>query len=283
LEDALPAPASTNLAVYDLATDGNRIAFAASEDTVPALYIFARQENHWVLENTLHPTPPLWSIAMNSGVIVAGAAGKALVYELTNNVWNETIINAPTNVRGGFGADVALDRDTILIGSPGDPRSYAGGAYAYIRTNGGWEFQAELPSEDFIFLPVGRQVAISGDTALLSAYPDRFDSGFVYVFLRSGGTWKRSAYLTGDGGGDFFGQSLAVSGRNLVVGAPSARGGGGVIFLFRDNGTSFDRIRLFDEEFGSGSGGDSGSFLGWAVSVSGNTITPGPQITMQKV
>jgi hypothetical protein len=272
-EGSLPAPAITNLAVQDLATDGRRIVFAASENNASALYIFNRSADQWLLEKTLHPASPLWSVSIFDGVIAVGAPGKVLVYDQVNNAWEESIITAPTNSFGGaFGVDVSLDGDTLLVGSPGDSRGHPGGAFVYVRGAQGWQLQAELPGEQFIFTPVGRSVALEGDLALVTAYPDRFNSGFVYVYERSAGAWTRLGYLTGDGGGDFFGESVAIDGRNLVVGAPSARAGGGVVFLFRYNGDSFDQFRLFREEFGSGPPGSAGSFLGYDVAIHQNVL-----------
>jgi hypothetical protein len=49
------------------------------------------------------------------------------------------------------------------------------------------------------------------------------NSGAVYVFVRSDGTWTQQAYLRAFNAGidDFFGQSLSLSGDVLAVGAPA--------------------------------------------------------------
>ena len=46
-------------------------------------------------------------------------------------------------------------------------------------------------------------------------------SGAVYLFTRSGGTWRRQAYLKASNTGreDWFGTSTALSGGRLAVGA----------------------------------------------------------------
>ena len=115
-------------------------------------------------------------------------------------------------------------------------------------------------------------MAINGDTAVVAAYPTRFNSGFAYWFTRSGGTWKREGSLDG-GQQDSFGSSLAVSGRNIVIGAPWGYGGGAV-YLFRDNGRSLDKSVIFYEDL-IGPMGAPGANLGAAVSVQGNSIIAG--------
>ena len=79
-------------------------------------------------------------------------------------------------------------------------------------------------------------VAVSGDTVVVGAYGEDSNatgvdgnqtdnsarnSGAAYVFARSGTTWTQQAYLkaSNTGAADWFGQSVAVSGDTVVVGA----------------------------------------------------------------
>ena len=70
----------------------------------------------------------------------------------------------------------------------------------------------------------GSAVAIDGDTMVVGA--DRDDdksanSGSAYVFVRSGSTWTQQQKLTASDGylDDNFGNSVAISGDTIVVGA----------------------------------------------------------------
>ena len=70
----------------------------------------------------------------------------------------------------------------------------------------------------------GFSVAVSGDTAVIGAIFDDDAgsfSGSAYVFTRSGTTWTEQAKLTASDGawGDLFGNSVAISGDTLLVGA----------------------------------------------------------------
>jgi hypothetical protein len=77
----------------------------------------------------------------------------------------------------------------------------------------------------------GDSVALDGDTLAVGASGDDSDatgtsydapfSGAVYVFVRSGSTWTQQAYVKASNPGveDSFGDSVALDGDTLVVGA----------------------------------------------------------------
>ncbi len=68
----------------------------------------------------------------------------------------------------------------------------------------------------------GSSVAVDGDTAVVGATQNFAGPGFVYVFTRDGDVWKQTARLQGSdtASGDHFGQSVAIDGDTIVVGAP---------------------------------------------------------------
>ena len=74
----------------------------------------------------------------------------------------------------------------------------------------------------------GESVSISGDVAIVGARNDDDsgdNSGSAYVFRRVAGSWIEEAKLTAsDGaGGDFFGESVSISGDVAIVGAHNDR------------------------------------------------------------
>ena len=286
LDGTLQVPGATNITIYDLSTDGDRIVFAVSEpgstmdDAIPAIYIFRRSADEWSLQTRLLPSTNVWSISISGEAIVAGAPFKALVFELSGESWVESSLfppaDAPSAVKNGFGADVAIDNGTIVVGARGEIRSDPGRAYVYGRGTGGWELRAELLPEPFIFIPFGTVVAIEGNTILVSASMNRFSSGMVFVYECLAGTWTRTGTLQGQTQ-DFFGQSLAISGRNLVVGAPSAFAASGAVYLFRRNGAAYDRVTVYREDLETmnSNTGAPGAFLGNDVAAVGDTILAG--------
>jgi hypothetical protein len=84
----------------------------------------------------------------------------------------------------------------------------------------------------------GEAVGISGDSIIIGAYAEKSTAtgvngdqtinvpgggGAAYVFIRNGAVWTQEAYLkaSNTGTGDFFGDSVSISGDTVVVGAYS--------------------------------------------------------------
>ena len=66
---------------------------------------------------------------------------------------------------------------------------------------------------------------LSGDTVVIGAMRDDDkgeDSGSAHVYIRSEGIWSHQTKITATDGakGDAFGQSLALFGNTVVIGAP---------------------------------------------------------------
>jgi FG-GAP repeat len=72
----------------------------------------------------------------------------------------------------------------------------------------------------------GTSVAISGETVVVGAPVAGGYAGSAYVFVRSGGVWSQQQKLAASdaAAGDQFGNSVAISGETVVVGAPVAGG-----------------------------------------------------------
>jgi FG-GAP repeat len=105
----------------------------------------------------------------------------------------------------------------------------AGSAYVFVRTGEVWNQQQKVlaadaaPNDRF-----GFSVAISGELVVIGApFADgvsTFDQGAVYVFARSGEVWSQREKLEASSDGellDQFGDSVAISGEAVVVGAPT--------------------------------------------------------------
>ena len=211
------------------------------------------------------------SVALDTGIAVVGApgamvgsdalAGKAYLYTKNNNVWGPAataIWSAGTNAGAGtvFGSSVAVDGNTVVIGSPGED-FYSGAAYVFTKTNNVWSAVRLTASDRANADSFGRWVAVDGDFVVVGAWQDDdggTDSGSVYVFTKPSGGWGTwgglsstakdalTAKLTASDAAadDHFGWSVAVDGDNVVVGA----------YGNDDDGTDSGSVYLFTKPSG---------------------------------
>jgi hypothetical protein len=181
-------------------------------------------------------------------------AGAVYVFTRTNGVWSQQAYVKASNTEAVdfFGSTVALSGNTLGVGADseascatginGDQTNNdcvrAGAVYVFTRTNGVWSQQAYVKAsntgaEDRFGL---RKIALSGDTLAVAALVEAscatgingdqtnngcFGAGAVYVFTRTNSVWSQQAYVkaSNTANGDFFGQSVALVGDTLAVGA----------------------------------------------------------------
>jgi hypothetical protein len=115
-------------------------------------------------------------------------AGSASVFHRTATTWSEEAkLTAPFALAGdGFGASVAIDADTVVIGASGDDvgccQIDAGSAHVFVRSGSGWTLQTTLIADDGASNDqFGYSVAVSGSTRLVGA-PFAGSTGAAYVF-----------------------------------------------------------------------------------------------------
>ena len=128
-----------------------------------------------------------------------------------------------------FGYAVSVYGTTAVVGAPkdDDTGSNSGSAYAFVRDGNSWTQHSKLVPQDLgKSAAFGEAVLIVEDTVIVGATGHthggiRF-AGAVYIFVREGEAWLQKAKLTADdaAASDRFGNSLAMSGNTLIVGAP---------------------------------------------------------------
>jgi hypothetical protein len=145
----------------------------------------------------------------------------------------------------------------------------------------GWSQQAELIASDAAINDrFGWAVAVSGDTAVIGA-PNKTigtntSQGAAYVFVRNGGAWSQQAELTASDGAtnDSFGDSVAVSGDTVVVGADFKNIGtnpnGGAAYIFTRTGTAWSQQAELTAQDATGD-----DHFGFSVAISGETAVIG--------
>jgi hypothetical protein len=247
------------------------------------------------------------------------SAGAAYVFVRNGSEWSQQAYLKASNTESGdqFGTAVAISGDTIVVGAIFEASSatgvngnqddnstfFAGAAYVFVRNGSEWSQQAYLKASNTESGDqFGDTVAISGDTIVVGAVFEDSNatgvngnhddnsasaSGAAYVFARSGTTWSQQAYLkaSNTGVGDFFGDTAAISGDTIVVGAlgESSDGTGvngiqfnnslnfsGAAYVFVRNGSEWSQ-----QAYLKASNTDAEDRFGSAVAISGDTIVVG--------
>ena len=242
-----------------------------------------------------------WSVAISGNTAVIGArnndpdlgsgplanAGAAYVFVRSGSTWIQQAKLVARNAKEGdtFGVSVAIDGNTVVVGATGvdvDEEDDAGAAYIFVREGAAWRQKARLvarnPAAEDNF---GSSVAIDGITIVVGADSHDLggvliDSGAAYVFIQRSGAWDQKAKLVSSdiGVGDYFGTSVAISGKRIAVGATQANFGGtrgnGSAYVFRGGGNTW----VQEAELSAEDGRD-GDFFGQSVAIFSDTVVVG--------
>ncbi len=167
--------------------------------------------------------------------VTAGVdAGSAYVFFRTGASWSQQqkLEAADGAADDQFGTSVAIDVDTVAVGSPFDDTVSAvdqGSAYVFTRSGSTWTQQQKIEASVVVSgESLGGTIAVSTDTIIAGApltdtFPEGgFRAGLIEVFTRSLGTWSSQQRISPSEGADQFGESVAVDGDTAVVGAPTA-------------------------------------------------------------
>ncbi|WP_132000263.1 FG-GAP repeat protein, partial [Dokdonella fugitiva] len=247
---------------WSVALDGDTALVGAPREddggsNAGAAYVFVRGGGVWSQQAKLVAGDAQlgdqlgWSVAFDGDTALVGAngedgagtdAGAAYVFVRSGASWEQQAklmaVDAETNDQ--FGLSVALDGDTALVGAYGES-AFAGAAYVFVRSGGGWSEQAKLVAGDAQSGDqFGWSVALDGDTALVGANGEDergTDAGAAYVFVRNGGSWTQQTKLVaGDAQvSDWFGWSVALDGDTVLAGANGEDDGGsnaGAAYVF---------------------------------------------------
>lgn len=246
------------------------------------------------------------SVAINGTNAVIGApenaqrVGAAYVYSKFGTNWllqqKLVPIQAATNELVGF--SVAINGNLLALGAPGfDPNpstANPGGVYVYMQTNGVWLQQARLNEPDgqrgdrF-----GVSVALSGQSIVIgSSFHSDFratNNGAIYVFDLTAIGWQLSAKIVPNDltNNSFFGQSVAMSGDTVIVGAnnslvgptnfPLVSSGAAYVFVRRPVTSFFAPWSLQQKLLPTNLFG--GTQFGFSVAIEGETALVGAPST----
>ncbi len=231
----------------DLIVVGAQGQYTSSQGSA---YVFRYNGTDWIEEAILEASDGNEddnfgaSVSISGNVIAVGSSGNDAVYVFRHNglQWVE---EDKLTASDGYWADsfaycVAVSGDVVVTGAPADDSS-RGSAYVYRYNGTNWFEQTKLIASDGdLDDRLGKSIDIDGDKVVVGAHHDEangYKAGSAYVFAYNGSTWSQEAKLIASDGVtyDTFGESVAISGGYVVVGAVW-EDDNGAAYLYRYNG-----------------------------------------------
>ena len=249
LANPTPGPNASDNFGYAVAASGNFVVVGANRDDASAtdsgiVYLFDLSTG--ALVRTINnPTPANTdrfgiSVSISGDLVAVGAyqddtgatnTGSAYVFNATTGALVRTI-NNPAPASGDlFGRSVAIDDNVLVVGAYADDAgaTNAGTAYVFNATTGALLRTLNNPTPE-VSDEFGTTLAIDDGVVAVGAYGHNISGTFVldnvgaaYTFnATTGALLQTFGRPESQGGGDYFGLSVGLSGDQLIVGATRA-------------------------------------------------------------
>jgi hypothetical protein len=230
------------------------------------------------------------------GAPADGVGGAVYVYRRAGTGWRQEarLTSRSPLLSNGFGSALAMDGDTLAVGSPRDhegpqvspPVESAGGlVYLYHRDGITWSLEVILDPSDGRGGSFGAALSLSGGALAVGAPTSTargIDAGAVSIYRRTASGWSPDPLVTAPDGqpGDRFGTAVAVQGGTLAVGSPSSHSfqinlarlgdlpGDGAVYLFTSGVSGWNLVNRLEAPLFQGR-------FGAALSLDGGTLAVG--------
>ncbi len=256
LEEQLTPPSGNTVDAgfgRSVAISGETVIVGDHSDNSPALrqgsaYVYIRNGTAWTQQQKLTASDGSqtdsfgWSVAISGGQAIIGAWGQrngssdpnigaAYVFERENTGWTQ---KQKLTAFDGVGADeygrtVNILGNTAVVGAHSDdigPNVDQGSAYVYVRSGLSWTLEQKLTAPDGgMRAEFGESIAISEGHLVIGAYVDdigpNVNQGSAYIYSRCApmGTPPQKILASDGAAQDTFGNSVAVSGDTVLIGA----------------------------------------------------------------
>jgi len=282
-----------------VAIDGDTIVVGARlADAGGAVYVYVRDGVNWVQQG-----PPLraddaaaddWfgsSVAIDGDTIVVGAVfeeddaansgrGAAYVFVRSGETWSQQAKLTAGDGAGGdqFGSAVAISGERVIVGAPFATAgaSQSGAAYVFVRSGTTWSPQGKIQVDE-VRAALGTSVSLDGDFAAVGA-PNHDEAGIinagaVYLYqFQAPDSWTlvKTFVATDPNVGNAFGNSVALAGDAIAIGAQGEGNTRGTVYVFRGGGANWNQER---KVFATLPG--TNTLFGGSVSLSGGIVLAG--------
>ena len=250
---------------YSVALEGDTILVGApGADTGGGtfrgkVYVFKRNGTTWIESQVINPSvlpsagaADSWrfghAVALQDGVMAIGAPaeagallpGRSFIYTRNADNWilSQELANPDNDYMDRFGWSLALDGDTLVVGSELNPTGGvdSGSAHIYIKSGGVWSHLERIANpEPLGFEQFSQSLTLQGDTLVAGApfarsiEADADPSGSSYIFQRTGGHFVLQQKRSSDTAciNEQYGAAVALESTTLIVGAPRVQCGSG--------------------------------------------------------
>lgn len=264
----------SSVAIY-----GDTIVIGAPRDSVNftsqgSAYVFVRSGSGWIQQAQLTEGAGAAesdnfgsSVSIWGNTAVVGAPlddsptaidrGAAFVFTRSGLTWSfqQKLTADDSDANDQLGWSVAVSGNTAIVGAYLDNAAFSdqGSAYIFTRSGNAWSQIQKLTAQDAAANDrFGFSVALDGNTAIVGAPlkdAENTDQGAVYVYNRSGSfVFQQKLVVSDAAASEQFGYSVAVSGENLIVGAPFSSEHGAAYIFDRAGANWSERKKLADEK-----------------------------------
>lgn len=235
-----------------VAIEGDTIVVGAPGSGVAGkVYLFTRSGASWSQFATFTSSDGAEgdsfgkSISISGDSVAVGAhanddngvsSGSVYIFTKSGSDWVQEgkLLASDASAGDQFGTSLSLSGNSIAVGAKysDDKGLSSGSAYIFHRVGTTWTQQQKIISSDCVTGDqFGNAISLLNDKLIVGSVGDddvAIGVGSAYLFLRNGSEWSEQSKFTPSDGiqNGAFGTSVAISGRNVVVGAVYDTGGG---------------------------------------------------------
>ena len=279
---------------WSMAIDGNTLIIGApmQNTRTGAAYVFTKSGSTWSLQQKLLASNAgtydyfgvSVDIAGDTAVIAASGedtsvsgSGAVYVFERNGSTWTEKQLFKQDNPQNNDTTREVAISGNIIVASSWYPDNFAGSAYVFTKSGGTYTQTQELkPNDTEAGQNFGSTVKFDGETLVIGAQSKFFGSfsqtaGSAYVFKNINGTWTQTQKITASDGaiGDEFGNSISLSGNDIMIGAEGHNSAKGAAYIFTNLGYApvLNTTQAIID--------NTAQFQNWTISPNGISISSG--------
>jgi hypothetical protein len=255
-------------------------------------YIFIRSGSAWSLQQKILPADGAAgdefgrSVSIDGDYVIVGAPRKSseqgfsYIFKRNAAVWTQmTKVGATGSNKLGW--SVSISMPCVIMGAYGTNNNI-GAAHIYELVGSSWMGKGTYTASDGLTADYfGISVGIDGDYAVCGAPGNDgvlVGAGAIYIFEKPGTGWTtmtetQKVTASDAAGSDGFGKSVSVDGSNIIASSPddddNGLSSGSAYIISRGASTWSEVAKLLASD------GLAQDYLGWGVSVDGNSAITG--------